>query len=308
MLFTLPPILWWGLIGLFFTALLLFHGILIVHQQSVALIERLGRFVRIAGPGISFRIPFIERVSGVISLRLSQMDVAVETKSKDNVFVHVMISVQYRILAEKVYEAFYTFEDAESQIRAYVFDVIRARIPHIHLDDVFSRKDDIAMAVESELRGVMQDFGYDIMKALVTDIHPDEKVKSAMNEINEAQRLRCAALERAEAEKILKIKQAEADSESKILQGQGLAGQRKAIAAGMKEALELFQSDLPGTNTQDIMHLMILSQYFDTLKELGNSGKTNTIFLPHSPEGLHQFQDQLRNAMLAAGQVAKPGS
>ena len=190
-----------------------------VSQQSAAIIERFGKFNRVAHPGLNFRIPFVERIQGKVSFRVKQLDVAVETKTLDNVFIDIIASVQYRVLNEKIYESFYVLDNAEHQIQSFVFDVIRARVPLINLDDVFSKKDEIAISVKEELEEVMSDFGYSIIKALVTDINPDSRVKTAMNEINEAQRLRVAAMERGEAEKILKVKQAEGDAESKILQG-----------------------------------------------------------------------------------------
>ncbi len=274
-----------------------------VEQQYAAVIERFGRFVRISRPGLNFKIPFIEQISGKVSLRLMQLNVEVETKTLDDVFTKVVMSVQYRIVPNKIYEAFYTLNNAEEQIQAFVFDVVRARVPKIKLDDVFSKKDDIADSVTDELKEVMNDFGYDIIKALVTDIDPDAKVKKAMNEINEAQRLRIAATERGEAEKILKVKQAEAQAASKILQGQGMAGERKAIIEGLKDSLSDFKSEVNDSTTQDVMSLILMVQYFDTLKELGTSGKMNTILIPHSPSSLHELYEQIRNSVITGGQV-----
>lgn len=273
-----------------------------VEQQSAAILERFGRFLRIGQPGLNIKIPFIDRVAGRINLRVRQLDVNVETKTKDDVFVKIIASVQYRILPEKIYEAFYILENVEAQIEAFVFDVVRARVPSILLDDVFSRKDEIADSVKAELKEVMNDFGYDIVKTLVTDIHPDAKVKAAMNEINEAQRLRLAAIERGEAERILKVKQAEAESESKVLQGKGMAGQRAAIIEGLKESLGSLQ-EVHDTSTRDVMELILMIQYFDTLKEMGVRSNTNTILLPHSPAALQDMQQQIREAIIAANQV-----
>ena len=274
-----------------------------VGQQSVYLIERFGRFVRMAHPGLNIKIPFVETIRGKINLRITQIDVEVETKTQDDVFVHVTTSVQYRVLSSKLYEAFYTLDDAENQIRAFVFDVVRARVPKIKLDDVFSKKDEIADTVRDELKEVMNEFGYDIIKTLVTDINPDAKVKTAMNEINESQRLRIAAMERGEAEKILKVKQAEGEAESKILQGRGMAGQRKAIIDGLKDSLTDFQTQVPGTDTHDVMSLILMAQYFDTLKEMGATGRMNTILIPHSPSSLHELYGQIRNAVITGNHV-----
>jgi regulator of protease activity HflC (stomatin/prohibitin superfamily) len=232
-----------------------------------------------------------------------QLDVKVETKTLDNVFLHMVVSVQFKILPDKIYEAFYTLDDARKQIEAFVFDVVRARVPDIKLDDVFSRKDDIADAVKAELQEVMNDFGYSIIKTLITDIDPDQKVKTAMNEINEAQRLRVAATERGETEKIIKVKAAEADAQSHILQGEGIAGQRKAIVDGLRESLTDFQKDVNNVNTQDVMNLILIAQYFDTLKEIAKNSNGNTIMIPHSPSSLGDLQQQIRDAIITGNQV-----
>jgi regulator of protease activity HflC (stomatin/prohibitin superfamily) len=277
----------------------------LVEQQTICVIERFGRFARIAQPGLNFKIPLIERIAGRVSLRVRQLDIPVETKTKDNVFVKVVVSVQYRALEERIFEAFYKLENPEQQIRAFIFDVVRAQVPKINLDDVFEKKDDIANAVEGELAGMMSSFGYGIVKALITDIDPDAKVKAAMNEINEAQRLRVAANERGEAEKILKVKQAEAEAQSKALQGKGIADQRSAIVNGLRESVGEFQRSVPGTSAADVMSLVLMTQYFDTLKEIGAAGKSNTILIPHSPAHLSDLSDQMRNAIITGNKVSE---
>lgn len=284
-----------GVLSLFFT----------VEQQTVAVIERFGKFVRVANPGLNFKIPFIERISGKVSLRVRQLDVRAETKTEDNVFVHVIVSVQYYVIPDNVYDAFYKLNDPEMQINSYVFDVVRAKVPKIKLDDLFEKKDEIAGAVKSELNETMVSFGFQILNALVTDIEPDSKVKEAMNEINSAQRLRVAASEKGEAERILKVKLAQAEAESKALQGKGIADQRKAIIEGLKESVEDFQKGVPGSTSQDVMSLVLLTQYFDTIKELGQTSHTNTILLPHSPAGMTDLAEQIRNSMIVGGEVNK---
>ena len=274
-----------------------------VEQQSAYILERFGKFIRICEPGLNIKIPVIEQISGKVSLRILQLNVEIETKTVDDVFVKIVTAVQYKILPQKIYEAFYTLDNAEGQIQSFVFDVVRARVPKIKLDDVFSKKDEIADAVKEELKEMMNAFGYDIVKALVTDINPDAKVKTAMNEINEAQRLRIAAMERGEAEKILKVKQAEAEAESKILQGKGVSGQRRAIIDGLKESLNDFQETVHGTSAIDVMSLILMVQYFDTLKDMGMHGKMSTILLPHSPSSLQDLYQQIRNAVITGGQV-----
>lgn len=283
-----------------------FLAFFVVEQQSAVLIERFGRFTRACEAGLNFKIPFIEQIRGKVSLRVMQLDVEVDTKTLDDVFLKVVTSVQYKVLPKKIYEAFYTLGNAVAQIQAYVFDVVRARVPGIKLDDVFSKKDEIANSVKEELKEVMNEFGYDIIKTLVTDISPDSKVKAAMNEINEAQRLRIAANERGEAEKILKVKQAEAEAESKILQGRGMAGQRKAIIEGLKESLSDFQQKVHDADTKDVMSLILMAQYFDTLKEMSGNSKMNTILIPHSPSHLRDLQQQIREAIISGNQVINP--
>jgi regulator of protease activity HflC (stomatin/prohibitin superfamily) len=290
-------------IPLIILVILIFLSFFLVGQQSVAIIERFGKFNRCATPGLNFKIPLIERIAGRINLRVQQLDIPVETKTKDNVFVKVVVSVQYRALENKIYEAFYKLENPEMQIRAFIFDVVRAQVPKTNLDDVFEKKDDIANAVESELSEMMSNFGYGIVKALITDIDPDSKVKAAMNEINEAQRLRIAANERGEAEKILKVKQAEGDAQSKALQGKGIADQRTAIINGLRESVGEFQKCVPGVAAAEVMSLVLMTQYFDTLKEVGASAKSNTILIPHSPGYMHDLGEQLRNAIITGNQV-----
>ncbi|HTE21741.1 MAG TPA: SPFH domain-containing protein [Candidatus Limnocylindria bacterium] len=283
---------------------LVFSGLFIVRQQTSAIVERFGRFKRIAPAGLNFKIPFIDRISGRLSLRIQQLDVRIETKTKDNVFVVCVVSVQYYVLPEKVVDAFYRLQDPQQQITSFVFDTIRARVPSIILDDLFQKKDDIAQAVKKELDTVMDDFGYGIIKALVTDIDPDAKVKTSMNEINAAQRLREAAIQQAEADKIRVVKAAEGEAESKALQGQGIANQRKAIIDGLKESVANFSSSVDGTKAQDVMNLVLMTQYFDTLKEIGLSGKSNTILIPHSPGGMGDISEQMRNAIITANEVS----
>ena len=283
----------------------LLGGLFIVKQQTVKVVERFGRLNRIRKAGLGWRILLVERIAGTVSLRIQQLDVRVETKTKDNVFVNVVVSVQYYVIPDKVVDAFYKLQQPESQIRSYVYDVVRARVPIIKLDNVFEAKDEIAQAVRLELAQIMDDFGYGILKALVTDIDPDAKVKESMNQINAAQRLRVAAVEEAEAQKIRIVKAAEAEAESKALQGQGIADQRLAIVRGLKESVTDFQSEVGDTSAADVMNLVLMTQYFDTLKDIGLSSKTNTILIPHSPKGMNDISEQLKEAIIVGNQVSK---
>lgn len=299
----LPPTV---LLGIGAGALIFFYlTFYIVGHQTVAVIQRFGRFSRLAKPGLHIKIPLIDWIAGRVNLRIQQLDVRVETKTQDNVFVHAVVSVQYYVLADKVYEAFYTLEQPEKQITAFVFDVVRARVPKIPLDDVFEKKDEVADAVRQELTAMMSDFGYGILKALVTDINPDDKVKASMNEINAAQRLRLAANEKGEADRILRVKAAEAEAQSKALQGRGIAEQRKAIVDGLRESVDVFQRSVPGATANDVMNLVLMTQYFDTLKDIGMSGRSSTILVPHSPGHLGDLLGQLRDTIIGAGEVTR---
>jgi regulator of protease activity HflC (stomatin/prohibitin superfamily) len=298
-----PPIL----IGLaVFAVITVFLGLFTVNQQTAAVVQRFGRFQRIAGPGLNFKLPFIDTIAARPSLRVRQLDVEVETKTEDNVFVKVVVAVQYYILPDKVYDSFYKLADPSTQITAFVFDVVRARVPQMKLDDVFERKDEVAIAVKGELTQVMDDFGYGIIKALVTDIDPDHKVKEAMNEINAAQRMRVAATEKGEAERILRVKSAEAEAQSKALQGKGIADQRRAIVDGLRESVHDFKEAVPGASAQDVMNLVLMTQYFDTLKEIGAVSKTNTILMGGRPGALTDLGNQIRTALMTS-QLAVTG-
>lgn len=280
-----------------------------VDQQTIVVIERFGKFVRIAHAGLHVKIPLIDWIAGNRSLRVTQLAVKVETKTVDNVFVNVVVAVQYYIKPDEknIYDSFYRLDNVPSQITSYVFDVVRARVPIMTLDNLFDKKDEIADAVKTELLEVMESFGYTILKSLVTDIEPDPTVKAAMNEINAAQRLRVAAVEKGEAERILKVKAAEAESQSKILQGQGIAGQRAAIIEGLRKSIEEFRGGVPDAAAADVMNLVVITQYFDTLKDVSAASKTNTIMIPHSPGGLSDISAQIRNAVMQAIQVKAGG-
>ncbi|MBP7710119.1 MAG: SPFH domain-containing protein [Rickettsiales bacterium] len=287
---------------------ILLLSVFTVDQQSVKIVQRLGKFQRIAEPGLNFKVPLIDQIAGNLSLRVNQLDVKVETKTEDNVFLHVLVSVQFFVDPAKVYEAFYKLEDPARQITSFVFDVVRAKVPKIKLDDVFEKKDDIAVAVKEELEQVMSDFGYGIVKTLVTDIDPDAKVKIAMNEINAAQRMRVVASEKGEADRILKVKSAEAEAQSKALQGKGMADQRKAIIQGLKESVSDFKESLPNTTEQDVLNLILMTQYFDTIKDLGASSHNNTIMIPHSPSAVGDILQQISNSVIVANQVSSANS
>jgi len=271
-----------------------------VRTAEVAVIIRFGKFLRVAEPGLNWKMPYLDSVAGVVSLRVNQITLTMETKTKDNVFVTIPISVQNRVRPERVYDAFYKLSDPVAQIKSYVEQVILGHVPGMTLDEVFASQSSIAATVKSELDADMAAFGYEIVNVLVTDIVPDGKVKSAMNDINAAQREQVAATARGEAEKILVVKKAEAESESKSLQGQGIANERKAIVEGLQVSIEQFQKVVEGASAKEVMQLVLVTQYFDTLKAIGESGKTNTLFLSHSPNAVGEVSDQILESMLGA--------
>ena len=278
----------------------LFDSVVIVPEKSSRIIQRLGKFQRVAGPGLTFKLPVLDRVAGTISLKVQQLDVDIETKTMDNVFVDMKVSVQYVIQPLKIWEAFYKLEDPVQQIASYVFDDVRAEVPKLELDDVFSRKEDIAIAVKRNLSEAMDTYGFEIVKTLVTDINPDSHVKDSMNRINAAKRDKEAAREEAEGEKITIVKRAEADAESKRLQGEGIAQQRLEIIRGFKESVEDFQKSLNSIDAQEIMQFVLMTQYFDTLNSIGSNSKSNTLMIPHSPAAMNDFFQQIVSGTVLA--------
>ncbi|BAT74571.1 hypothetical protein LR48_Vigan01g102600 [Vigna angularis] len=274
-------------------------GCLQVEQSTVAIKEVFGKYDDVLEPGFHC-VPwfFGTQIAGYLSLRVQQLDVRCETKTKDNVFVTVVASIQYRPLAEKAVDAFYKLSNTREQIQAYVFDVIRACVPKMDLDASFEQKKEIARAVEEELEKAMSAYGYEIVQTLIVDIEPDVRVKRAMNEINAAARMRVAANEKAEAEKILQIKKAEGEAESKYLAGLGIARQRQAIVDGLRDSVLAFSENVPGTSSKDVMDMVLVTQYFDTLKEIGASSKSNSVFVPHGPGAVRDIASQFRDGLL----------
>lgn len=267
---------------IFIVAIILFSSFFIVKQQTAVIVERFGRFHSIRGSGLHMKIPIVDRIAGRSGLKIQQLDVIVETKTLDDVFVKLKISVQYVILKDKVYEAFYKLEYPHEQITSYVFDVVRAEVPKMKLDDVFVKKDDIAIAVKTELQEAMFDYGFDIIKTLVTDIDPDGQVKNAMNRINASEREKIAAQFEGDAARILIVEKAKAEAESKRLQGQGIADQRREIARGLEESVEVLNK--VGINSQEASALIVVTQHYDTLQSIGEATNTNLILLPNSPQ------------------------
>ncbi len=260
---------------IFFALVVLFSSFFIVKQQTAVIIERFGKFQSIRHAGLQMKIPMVDRISARLGLKIQQLDVIIETKTLDDVFVKLKVSVQYVVIKEKVYEAFYKLEYPHDQITSYVFDVVRAEVPKMKLDDVFVKKDDIAIAVKSELQEAMIEYGYDIIKTLVTDIDPDAQVKEAMNRINASEREKIAAQFEGDAARILIVEKAKAEAESKRLQGMGIADQRREIARGLEESVEVLNK--VGINSQEASALIVVTQHYDTLQSIGEETNTNLI-------------------------------
>lgn len=288
---------------IFIVFLILLSGIYMVRQQTAASIERFGRFHKISQSGLHFKIPIIDRIAGRLNLKVQQLDVLVETKTKDSVFVKLKISVQFRVMNGRAYDAFYMLENSQDQITSYVFDVVRAEVPKMKLDDVFERKDDIAIAVERELNEAMQAYGYDIIKTLVTDIDPDVQVKAAMNRINASEREKVAAEYEAEADRIKIVAKARAEAESKRLQGQGIADQRREIARGLEESVDVLNN--VGINSQEASALIVVTQHYDTLQSLGEDTQSNLILLPNAPQAGSDMLNNMIASFTASNQIGE---
>lgn len=291
-------------IPIILTALVIFiflKSYFIVREQQVAVVQRLGKFQKVASPGLHLRLPIIDQIAGRVNLKVQQLDVQVETKTHDNVFVHLKVSVQYQVLKDNVFDAFYKLENPHSQITSYVFDNVRAEVPKMKLDEVFERKDDVANAIKHELEEAMRSYGYGIIKALVTDINPDEQVKKAMNQINASEREKVAAQYQADADRIRIIAKAQAEAESKKLQGKGIADQRREIAKGLEESVASLHN--VGISSQEASALIVVVQHYDTLHSIGQNANSNMLLLPSSPATASDLMTQLITSFTSAHQL-----
>ena len=288
---------------IFFGILAILSSLFIVKQQTAAIIERFGRFIGVRQPGLRIKIPIIDRIAGRISLRVLQLDVIVETKTKDDVFTKLKISVQYKVITDKVWEAFYKLDSPQDQITSYVFDVVRAVVPKMKLDDVFEKKDEIANAVKGELNDAMGNYGYDIIRALVTDIDPAVEVKTSMNRINASEREKVAAQYEGDAARILIVEKAKAEAESKRLQGQGIADQRREIARGLEESVDVLNN--VGINSQEASALIVVTQHYDTLQSIGEETNSNLILLPNSPQAGSDMLNNMVASFTASNQIGE---
>ena len=289
------------ILGLSF--LLIYGAVFIVKQQTAVIIETFGRFGSIRQSGLQFKVPLVQRIAGRLSLKIQQLDVIIETKTLDDVFVKLKVSVQFKVIKNKVEDAFYKLDYPHDQITSYVFDVVRAEVPKMKLDYVFVKKDDIAIAVKSELNDAMFNYGYDIIKTLVTDIDPDAQVKAAMNRINAAEREKTAAQYEGDAARILIVEKAKAEAESKRLQGQGIADQRREIARGLEESVEVLNK--VGINSQEASALIVVTQHYDTLQSIGQETNSNLILLPNSPQAGSQMLNDMVASFTASNQIGE---
>lgn len=294
-----------GIFFVIFVLAVVFGSFFTVETAQVAIVQRLGKFARVAGPGLNWKTPLIEAVVRRMSMKVQQFDVKVETKTQDNVFVQIPVSIQYKVIPESVEAAFYKLTDPVKQIESMVYNVVLGHVPKMKLDDTFLNQAAIANDLRDSLDGSMKEYGYSIVKVLISDIVPDQKVKAAMNDINAAQREREATVSRAETNKLLLVKQAEAEAESKRLQGEGIANQRKAIISGLKDSVEDFAKTVPGSTPQDVMQLVLMTQYFDTLKDIAANDHSNTILIPHTPNTLTDLFSQIRNAVITGTEMTK---
>ena len=286
-----------------FIVLVLFGTLFIVKQQSAAVVERFGKFISVRQSGLQIKIPIVDRVAGRLSLRVQQLDVVVETKTKDDVFVKVKVSVQFKVIKDKVYDAFYKLDFPQDQITSYVFDVVRAEVPKMILDDVFEKKDDIAIAVKSELNDAMINYGFDIIKTLVTDIDPDAQVKESMNRINASKREKVAAQFEGDAQRILIVERAKAEAESKRLQGQGIADQRREIARGLEDSVKVLNN--VDINSQEASALIVVTQHYDTLQSVGSASNSNLILMPNSPQAGSEMLNNMVASFTASNQIGE---
>ena len=282
---------------------LLFLTFFMVKQQSAAIVERFGKFVAVRQSGLQIKIPIIDIVAGRLSLRIQQLDVVVETKTKDDVFVKLKVSVQFKVIKDKVYDAFYKLDNPADQITSFIFDVVRAEVPKLILDDVFLKKDDVAIAVKSELQDAMTEYGFQIIKTLVTDIDPDAQVKESMNRINASEREKVAAQFEGEAQKILIVEKAKAEAESKRLQGQGIADQRREIARGLEDSVKVLNG--VNINSQEASALIVVTQHYDTLQSVGAEANSNLILMPNSPQAGSEMLNNMVASFTASNQIGE---
>jgi regulator of protease activity HflC (stomatin/prohibitin superfamily) len=296
-----------GIVGLLVLATFL-GSFFTIQTQQAALIQRFGKFLRVATAGLNFKIPWIDSIVALVDLRIQQFSAIIETKTKDNVFVKIPVNVQYFIIPESVENAFYKLSNPKAQIESYVYNVILGHVPGMILDDVFLKQSEIAVDVKTQLEASMRPFGYGISKVLITDVIPDDRVKASMNSINAALRDQEAAKAQGEAKRILMVAQAEAEKQAKVLQGEGIAGEREAVAKGLQKSILEIKDAVPGVSETDVLAILALTQHYDTLKAIGASDHTNTILVPHTPDAVGALMSQLRNTFAVSSVIGNSAS
>ncbi|HEM6413613.1 TPA: SPFH domain-containing protein [Streptococcus suis] len=279
--------------------ILIASGLYVVKQQTVAIIERFGKYQKTSTSGINFKIPFgVDVIAARIQLRMLQSEIVVETKTQDNVFVTMNVATQYRVNENNVTDAYYKLMHPEAQIKSYIEDALRSSVPKLTLDELFEKKDEIALEVQKQVAEEMSTYGYVIVKTLITKVEPDAEVKQSMNEINAAQRKRVAAQELAEADKIKIVTAAEAEAEKDRLHGVGIAQQRKAIVDGLADSIRELKESNVSLSEEQIMSILLTNQYLDTLNNFAQGGN-QTIFLPGNPEGVEDIRMQILSSLRA---------
>lgn len=277
-------------------------SVFIVPQQQAYIVERFGKFQSVMFAGIHMRIPFVDRIAMKTNMRVSQLNVKLETKTLDNVFVTVVASTQFRVNPENVATAYYELRDPAGQLRSYMEDALRSAIPALTLDDAFARKDDVAADVQKTVGNEMSRFGFTVVKTLITAIDPSPQVKHAMDSINAAQREKEATRQRAEAQRIQIETQAAAEAEKTRLQGEGQANYRREIANGIVDQIKSLQA--VGMNIGDVNNVVLFNQYLDVMRSLAESDNAKTVVLPAStPGGYQELYEQTTKAMLTANEV-----
>ncbi|HEM3663670.1 TPA: SPFH domain-containing protein [Streptococcus suis] len=279
--------------------ILIASGLYVVKQQTVAIIERFGKYQKTSTSGINFKIPFgVDVIAARIQLQMLQSEIVVETKTQDNVFVTMNVATQYRVNENNVTDAYYKLMHPEAQIKSYIEDALRSSVPKLTLDELFEKKDEIALEVQKQVAEEMSTYGYVIVKTLITKVEPDAEVKQSMNEINAAQRKRVAAQELAEADKIKIVTAAEAEAEKDRLHGVGIAQQRKAIVDGLADSIRELKESNVSLSEEQIMSILLTNQYLDTLNNFAQGGN-QTIFLPGNPEGVEDIRTQILSSLRA---------
>ncbi len=288
------------IVGLIFFFSMLF----VVGQQDAFIIQRLGKFHRVARAGLNIKIPIIDLIAGKLSLRIRELDIPGQFKTSDNVFVTMVLRVQYSVIPEQSADAFYKLQAPEQQISAFVLNVVRGEVAKMQLRDVFEHQDTIGTAVNQQLSISMTEFGFLIRNALVNEVRPAEEVVTAMNRVQASENEKTAAKLQGEAAKFKTVLHAEAEAEAKRLQGEGIAAQREAIVRGLSVSVESLRTAMPTADPQTLMNLVLINQYFDAMRDISTGDKAKVIFVPSGPGAYRDISDQLFQSFVNAGEAS----